>query len=94
MTSLRTDYVSKILCGEGQPSPVSQLLGIAHLSVAPESDVLECSYEGVPAMLNPAGGIQGGMLSAMLDDVTATLVSSTLAPQEQVTTLKAMLNKP
>jgi uncharacterized protein (TIGR00369 family) len=42
---------------------------------------------GAPAFLNPAGQVQGGMLCAMLDDVTATLVMSTLAEGEHCATL-------
>ncbi|MFX1675106.1 PaaI family thioesterase [Paraburkholderia sp. A2WS-5] len=70
---------------EGAPPPVTQALGgrVASLS----DRALESEYVGAPAFLNPAGHIQGGILSAMLDDVTALLVVSTLSEGEQCATL-------
>lgn len=70
---------------DGSPPPVTQTLGgrVASLS----DSVLESEYVGAPAFLNPAGHIQGGILSAMLDDVTALLVVSTLGDGEHCATL-------
>lgn len=42
---------------------------------------------GAPAFENPAGQVQGGRLAAMLDDVTALLVMSTLADGQHSATL-------
>lgn len=69
----------------GAPPPVTQTLGgrVASLS----DIVLESEYVGAPAFLNPAGHIQGGILCAMLDDVTALLVVSTLGDGEHCATL-------
>jgi len=55
--------------------------------VSLREDALEAQYVGTPEFLNPAGQVQGGMLCAMLDDVTATLVTSTLADGEHCATL-------
>jgi uncharacterized protein (TIGR00369 family) len=52
-----------------------------------EAGTLRTDYIGAPSFLNPAGGVQGGMLGAMLDDLTASLVDATLAPGEGVATL-------
>src|SRR6516164_116902 len=65
--------------------PITTTLGGRIVSL--EADRLECEYVGAPAFLNPAGHVQGGMLCAMLDDVTALLVTSTLAGGERCATL-------
>ncbi|TDN57954.1 PaaI family thioesterase [Paraburkholderia sp. BL10I2N1] len=65
--------------------PITTTLGGEFLSL--RDNTLEAVYIGAPAFLNPAGQVQGGILSAMLDDVTATLVTSTLAEGEHCATL-------
>ncbi|MBP0593552.1 PaaI family thioesterase [Paraburkholderia sp. LEh10] len=65
--------------------PITTTLGGEYVSL--EDSALEIAYVGAPAFLNPAGHVQGGMLAAMLDDVTATLVTSTLANGEHCATL-------
>ena len=69
----------------GSLPAVTTTLGGTFLSLG--DDTLEAQYVGAPAFLNPAGQVQGGMLCAMLDDVTATLVTSTLAEGEHCATL-------
>jgi uncharacterized protein (TIGR00369 family) len=69
----------------GSLPPVTTTLGGVFRSL--QDDTLEAQYLGAPAFLNPAGQVQGGMLCAMLDDVTATLVMSTLAEGEHCATL-------
>ena len=69
----------------GSLPAVTTTLGGRFLSLV--DGTLEAHYVGVPAFLNPAGQVQGGMLCAMLDDVTATLVMSTLAEGEHCATL-------
>ncbi|MBC8740906.1 PaaI family thioesterase [Paraburkholderia sp. UCT31] len=69
----------------GSLPPVTTTLGGAFLSLG--DGTLQAQYVGTPAFLNPAGQVQGGMLCAMLDDVTATLVTSTLAEGEHCATL-------
>jgi uncharacterized protein (TIGR00369 family) len=65
--------------------PITTTLGGQYLSLG--DDALEIAYAGTAGFLNPAGQVQGGMLAAMLDDVTATLVTSTLADGEHCATL-------
>lgn len=73
--------------GELPPPAVAQLLGARIRRVDVAAGEIEIDYEGSPSFANPAGGIQGGMLGAMLDDLTAALVDSTLAAGEVVATL-------
>ena len=58
--------------------PCAELLGWRLLDARPEEGWIRLAFEGKPEFCNPAGFIQGGMLSAMLDDtmVPAVLVMS------------------
>ena len=58
--------------------PASALLGWCFQAYDPEQRRIEISFDGKPAFCNPAGVIQGGLLSAMLDDTMgpAVLVAS------------------
>jgi uncharacterized protein (TIGR00369 family) len=73
------------LYGANGAPPITTTLGATFVSLG--DDALEAKYVGTPGFLNPAGQVQGGMLCAMLDDVTATLVTSTLAQGEHCATL-------
>jgi uncharacterized protein (TIGR00369 family) len=58
--------------GRAPMPPVARLLGWTLLSIDPERGEIRVSFEAKPDFLNPAGTVQGGILSAMLDD-TQTL---------------------
>ena len=77
--------VARVYGEHGSLPPITTTLGGTFVSLT--DDALEAEYIGAPAFLNPAGQVQGGMLCAMLDDVTATLVVSTLAEGEHCATL-------
>jgi uncharacterized protein (TIGR00369 family) len=80
-------YFAKMQRGEVLPPPVHRTLGGRIAGVDVEAGTLEAHYVGSEAGLNPAGHVQGGMLAAMLDDVTAFLVTATLAAGESCSTL-------
>ncbi|CAN0619817.1 Phenylacetic acid degradation-related protein [Burkholderia multivorans] len=69
----------------GSLPPITSTLGGKIVSL--REGALESEYVGAPAFMNPAGHVQGGILSAMLDDVTALLVTATLADGERCATL-------
>lgn len=73
--------------GELAPPPVLTLLGGVIREVDAEAGLLRTDYTAAPSFLNPAGGVQGGMLCAMLDDLSASLVDATLAAGQTVATL-------
>jgi uncharacterized protein (TIGR00369 family) len=65
------------------PAPqAAQTLGMRILSVDPEKGVLEAEFQGRDEFANPAGNIQGGFLTAMLDDTMSPALSATLAKGE------------
>ena len=78
---------SRMLRGEVPASPVVGLLGSRIVSVDAAQGMLVASYEARDEFRNPAGTVQGGMLGAMLDDLTASLCDATLGPGQAVATL-------
>jgi len=80
-------YFNRMRRGEIPAAPVVTLLGGEIRAVDAEAGTLQADYVGGPGFANPAGQVQGGMLCAMLDDLTACLVDATLAAGEVVATL-------
>src|ERR1700691_17440 len=54
--------------------PCSRLLGWHILDARPEDGWVQIGFDGKPEFCNPAGFIQGGILSAMLDDTMGPAV--------------------
>ena len=80
-------YFSRMLRGETPRPPVLTLLGSRIDAVDVHAGTLSATYEAQASFRNPAGTVQGGMLSAMLDDLTASLVDATLTAGQGVATL-------
>ena len=54
--------------------PCAKLLGWRMIEADPKQGRVKVAYEGRPEFCNPAGFIQGGLLSAMLDDAMGPAV--------------------
>ncbi|MVT63655.1 hotdog fold thioesterase [Bradyrhizobium pachyrhizi] len=54
--------------------PVAKLLGWCVVDARPQEGWIRIVFDGKPDFCNPAGFIQGGMLSAMLDDTMGPAV--------------------
>ena len=80
-------YFARLQRGETPLPAITTTLGGVIRLVDLDAGRLVSDYVGTPAFLNPAGQVQGGMLCAMLDDVTAMLVTATLADREFCATL-------
>jgi uncharacterized protein (TIGR00369 family) len=50
------------------PPPSAKLLGWRLLDARPSEGWIRVGFDGKPEFCNPAGFVQGGLLSAMLDD--------------------------
>jgi uncharacterized protein (TIGR00369 family) len=87
MTAHPDSYFTRLQRGDADLPAVTTTLGGEIQKVDLDAGTLESSYLATPAFLNPAGHVQGGMLCAMLDDVTAILVTATLADREFCATL-------
>jgi uncharacterized protein (TIGR00369 family) len=92
MTMTTNSYFARLQRGEVPPPAVATMLGGRIRHVDMDAGTLESDYSGVPAFFNPAGQIQGGMLGAMLDDVTAFLVTACLGEDEYCSTLNLNLS--
>ncbi|WP_245176032.1 MULTISPECIES: PaaI family thioesterase [unclassified Cupriavidus] len=86
------NYFARMQRGQVPPPPICELLGGSIGAVDLQAGTLESAYHATPAFLNPAGQVQGGMLGAMLDDVTAMLVTATLGEEEFCATLNLNLS--
>ncbi|WP_011300893.1 PaaI family thioesterase [Cupriavidus necator] len=86
------NYFSRMLRGEAPVPAVAGTLGGVIRAVDLEAGSLESDYVATDAFLNPVGQVQGGMLGAMLDDVTAMLVTATLEDGASCSTLNLNLS--
>jgi uncharacterized protein (TIGR00369 family) len=76
MTDPDSNFIARLMRGEVPQHPIGATLGCTLLALDVDAGRLEAEYRGTPAFLNPAGQVQGGMLAAMLDDVTASLATA------------------
>ena len=91
-TADAASHFSRMLRGEVARAPVLDLLQSHVEMVDAQAGVLRATYEASHDFRNPAGTVQGGLLGAMLDDLTASLVDATLKPGEAVATLSLNLS--
>lgn len=54
--------------------PCAAFLGYEFVSLDREQRRMRVNFTGSPAMLNPRGGVQGGFITAMLDDAMGSMV--------------------
>jgi len=86
------NHFHRMVRGEVPPPPVLTLLGGVVEQVDAPNGVLRTRYLAQPSFANPAGGVQGGMLGAMLDDLCASLTDATVEPGQGVATLSLNLS--
>jgi hypothetical protein len=82
--------------GRAPMPPVARLLGWTLLSIDPERGEIRVSFEAKPDFLNPAGTVQGGILSAMLDDTmgpAASLCSAAIASRRRLNSRPASIGR-
>ena len=72
--------------------PVTKLLGWQLLDARPADGWLKLGVEAKPEFLNPAGFVQGGILSAMLDDTMGPAVLVMTEGRSYTTTVSLTVN--
>ena len=72
--------------------PCARLLGWRLLEARPEEGWIKLGFEGKPEFCNPAGFIQGGLLSAMLDDTMGPAVLVMSEGRLYTTTISMTVN--
>ncbi len=76
-----------------QPAPpAAQLLGWKLLEIDPDEGTIQVEFDGKASFLNPAGTIQGGFLSAMLDDTMGPAAMALLGGTQMAQTLELKVN--
>ena len=72
--------------------PCAELLGWRLIDARPQEGWIKVGFEGKPEFCNPAGFIQGGMLSAMLDDTMGPAVLVMSEGRLYTTTISMTVN--
>ena len=80
-------YLIRMLQGEVARPAALDLLGSQITAVDAQAGTLQATYLATDRFLNPAGTVQGGLLGAMLDDLTASMVDATVLAGQGVATL-------
>jgi uncharacterized protein (TIGR00369 family) len=70
-----------------QPSQSSQTLGFQLIEMDVKAGTARVEFAGKPEFANPTGYIQGGFLSAMLDDVMGMMGMLKVAPKSFASTI-------
>lgn len=83
----RNAFFWQIQDGILPPPKAAQTLGMTILHVDADAGELEAEFEASDAFCNPAGNVQGGFLSAMLDDTMGPALAAQLAAGEFAPTL-------
>jgi uncharacterized protein (TIGR00369 family) len=74
------------------PPPSAQLLGWHMLDARPSEGWLKVGFDGKRELCNPAGFVQGGILSAMLDDTMGPAVFVMTDGQRYTATVTMTVN--
>jgi uncharacterized protein (TIGR00369 family) len=80
MTGKRTGAFWDAVEGRAPMPTAAKTLGWALVEANPERGEIEVSFEATADFLNPAGTVQGGFLTAMLDDTMGPALAATLEP--------------
>jgi uncharacterized protein (TIGR00369 family) len=80
MTGKRTGAFWDAVEGRAPMPTAAKTLGWALIEANPERGEIEVSFEATADFLNPAGTVQGGFLTAMLDDTMGPALAATLEP--------------
>lgn len=78
----------EMLEGRRVAPPAAELLGWKLSWVAPERGEIEVCFEAGERFVNPVGKVQGGFLTAMLDDTLGPALVATLPDGEFAVTLE------
>jgi len=78
-----------VINGDLPPSKAGLLLGWRFISHDPAQDQINVEFDASTALTNPMGNIQGGFLSAMLDDCMGPAIYATLPPNRLAVTVES-----
>jgi uncharacterized protein (TIGR00369 family) len=76
------------LAGRAPMPPAAVTVGWELIEVNPERGTIEVAFVATEAFTNPMGNVQGGFLTAMLDDTLGPALVATLEPEQFAVTLE------
>lgn len=79
----------KVVSGELPTSPAATLLGWKFLDYDEAARRIHVAFDANHALTNPVGNIQGGLLSAMLDDCMGPAIYAGLPPDRIAVTIES-----
>jgi uncharacterized protein (TIGR00369 family) len=88
MTGERRGHFWDAVEGRAPMPAATTTLGWALIDADTERGEIEVSFEATEDFLNPAGTVQGGFLTAMLDDTMGPALAATLDPGQYGTTIE------
>jgi uncharacterized protein (TIGR00369 family) len=80
------------IAGRVPMPPCAQLLGWTLEEIDPEAGTARVSFDARTEFTNPVGAIQGGLLTAMLDDTMGPALVATLEPDQFAPTVELKVN--
>lgn len=87
MSDAPDNFILQLMRGEAPTHTIATTLGARILALDLEAGRLDMTFAPSAALCNPAGHVQGGILAAMLDDVTASLATALGTRDERCATL-------
>jgi uncharacterized protein (TIGR00369 family) len=83
----RAGFLEALTSGRIRPPACAVTLGLEIIAYDPETRSIRLSFQGRPEFANPIGNVQGGFLSAMLDDAMGLASACELGEGEFAPTL-------
>ena len=81
-----------VMLGRKPPPPAAVTLGFKLLDIDESKGTIRVQFEGKPEFVNPMGVIQGGFLTAMLDDTLGPALVATLDADSFAPTIELKVN--
>jgi uncharacterized protein (TIGR00369 family) len=69
-----------VIEGRASGPPAAELLGWELLDIDPDHGTIKLKFQARPEFVNPIGVIQGGFLTAMLDEALGGAIAAMLGP--------------
>jgi uncharacterized protein (TIGR00369 family) len=88
----REGFFWDVMLGRKPPPPAAATLGFKLLDIDESQGTIRVQFEGRPEFVNPMGVIQGGFLTAMLDDTLGPALVATLDADSFAPTIELKVN--
>lgn len=77
-----------VIEGRASGPPAAELLGWELLDIDPDHGTIKLKFQARPEFVNPIGVIQGGFLTAMLDEALGGAIAAMLGPDRFAPTVE------